>query len=126
MLICSIPCLDQTFLVCLFVFGCMLSLEDPTMREGEPSVLEIRSQFDQSTVTQIFRSTKCLEGDGSYSSFPHAHAGETNVPHTLIDKTIVEQLKPYSIVRRFQARFSSKTTSSVLFVRNVCDVSLEP
>jgi hypothetical protein len=104
----------------------MLSLEDPTMREGEPSVLEIRSQFDQSTVTQIFRSTKCLEGDGSYSSFPHAHAGETNVPHALNDGKIVEQLKPYSIVLKFQARFSSKTTSSVLFVRNLCDVSLEP
>jgi hypothetical protein len=27
-------------------------VEDPTMREGEPSVLEIRSHFDQSTVTQ--------------------------------------------------------------------------
>jgi hypothetical protein len=78
------------------------------MREGEPSVLEIRSQFDQSTVTQIFRSTKCLEGDGSYSSFPHVHAGETNVPHTLNDETIVEQLKPYSIVLRLKLDFLVK------------------
>jgi hypothetical protein len=74
----------------------MLSPGRSNNERGRAFSIGDRSQFDQSTVTQIFRSTKCLEGDGSYSSFPHAYAGETNVPHALNDETIVEQLKPYS------------------------------
>lgn len=112
--------------VCLHVWFHAFSWKIQQWERESLQYWRFRSQFEQSIVTQIFRSTKCLEGDGSYSSFPHAHAGETNVPHTLHDETIVEQLKVYSIVLRFQARIFSKTTSSVLFVRNVCDVSLEP
>jgi hypothetical protein len=94
----------------------MLSPGRSNNERGRAFSIGDRSQFGQSTVTQIFRSTKCLEGDGSYSSFPHAHAGETNVPHALNDETIVEQLKPYSIVLKFQAGFSQN---------EMCYLSLE-
>ncbi len=120
MLIRSIP-LSWSNIFGLFVcvFGCMLSPGRSNNERGRAFSIGDRSQFDQSTVTQIFRSTKCLEGDGSYSSFPHAHAGETNVPHALNDETIVEQLKPYS---NFNLDFLRMRC--VIFLYNVFCVSI--